>query len=73
MIVSIHQARCGVRKGTMLVRQHAADGTQHADLDHLPRTSAERERASVVRDNGQRYLVLDNCGTCTTDHVAINW
>jgi hypothetical protein len=57
----------------MLVRQYAADGTQHGDLDHLPRTRIERDRSSVVRNNGQRYLVLDNCGTSTTDHVAINW
>jgi hypothetical protein len=73
MIVTIHQARSGIRKGTLLVRQYDADGTQHADLGHMPRTRTERDRASVVRDNGQRYLILDNCGNCTTDHVAINW
>ena len=73
MIVSNQHARAGIRNGTMLVRQYDEDGTQHGDLGHMPRTRIERERASVVRDNGQRYLILDNCSTNTTDHVRIDW
>jgi len=73
MIISTHQASALVRNGVLLVRQYGDDGTQYADLPRLPRTALERQRAAVVSDNGRRYLALDNCGTCTVDHVAINW
>jgi hypothetical protein len=72
-IINTNQAQRGIRMGTLLVRQYSADGTQHADCGRMPRTRIERERASTVTDRGQQYLILDNCGSCTVDHVAINW
>jgi hypothetical protein len=72
-IVSTATARRGVKSGRYLVRQYGEDGTQYADLPRLPRTRTERSQASVIHDNGERYLVLDDCHNQTTDHVRIGW
>jgi hypothetical protein len=73
MIISIHTARSGVRNGTHLVRQYGDDGSQFADLNHMPRTVLERQRAPTVMLHERRHLILDNISVLRTDHVAVTW
>lgn len=74
MIVSEYRAKHLIKTGELLVRQYLPDGTQLPDLDHLPKTKEEKDRAPLTRgDDGTKWLILDNTVFQRPDHLLVNW
>ena len=70
MIIKKQTAQRAMRRGDMVIRRYADDGTQLPDIRRWPR-KMPTDAATMTEANGLRYIILDDLRNQTTHHVEI--